>query len=231
MHSRADAARMLSIHISFAPRNAADLAKLLADLQDPASPRYHRWLSPATFNANFSRTPGEVSAVRQWLSGQGFRIIDFSPRGITSIATVAQAESAFATPLLATPDGSLFANASDPQVPARLAGLIGSIEGLDNLRHSLAMAVRPPGSRAHAIAAPRDRSQALWQSNRQSRNPPSAALIPAAITDYSNGLGLAFGPADLWTFYDETSLLNAGTDGARAIASQWLRIPTITARP
>src|ERR1700680_2769214 len=82
-----------------------------------------------------------------------------------------------------------------------------------DLRHSLAMALRPPGSRAHAIAAPRDRSRALWQSNRQSRNPHSAALIPAAITDYSNGLGLAFGPADLWTFYDETSLLNAGTDG------------------
>jgi hypothetical protein len=37
--------------------------------------------------------------------------------------------------------------------------------------------------------------------------------MPAAIADYSNGLGNAFGPSDLWTFYDETSLLNGGTNG------------------
>jgi subtilase family serine protease len=39
-------------------------------------------------------------------------------------------------------------------------------------------------------------------------------LISTALADYSSGsLGLAFGPADLWTFYDETSLLDSGLDG------------------
>ena len=192
------------------------LAKLLDDLQNPGSRRYHQWLTPAQFNATFGRTPGEISAVQQWLSGQGFRVVDSSPRGITSIATVVQAESAFATRMLASADGAVFANASDPQVPARLAGVIGSIEGLDNTRHSLALALRPPGTHAGAIVAPLPGRSASRQSNRANRhssNSNGGALIPAAVADYNNGLGLAFGPADLWTFYDEMPLLNAGTDG------------------
>src|SRR5882762_5127513 len=56
MRSHADAARPLNIHISFAPRNPVALAKLLADLQNPTSARYHKWLSPAQFNTNFGRS-------------------------------------------------------------------------------------------------------------------------------------------------------------------------------
>jgi len=213
MRWQATAARPLNIYISFAPRNPADLVKLLADLQDPASPRYHQWLLPATFNAKFGRTPAEVETVRQWLSGQGFRVVESSPRGITSTANVAQAESAFATHMLASSDGSLYANASDPKIPAQFSGMIGSIEGLDNTRHSFALALRPPGSRMAAIAEPQHQSRLSSRSYRQLSNPNNAALIPAAVTDYDDGLGLAFGPADLWTFYDETPLLDAGTNG------------------
>jgi len=213
MHTPVAATRVLSIHLSFAPRNPVGLAKLLADLQDPASPRYHRWLSPAKYNANFGRTADEVSAVQQWLSGKGFRIVDCSPRGMTTVATVAQAESAFATNLIASSNGAVYANANDPQVPARLAGVIGSIEGLDDARHSLALAIQPPGLRANAIAASLNRSGAMQQSRRRLRNQNRTVLIADAVPDYNDGLGLAFGPADLWTFYDETPLLNAGTNG------------------
>lgn len=214
MQTPASATRALSIHISFAPRNPAGLAKLLADLQDPTSPRYHQWLTPATFNAKFGRTPAEVSAVGQWLSGQGFRVLESSPRGVTSTANVAQAESAFATHMLASSDGSIYANASDPQVPARFTGVIGSIEGLDNTRHSMALALRPPGSPIASTASPRPRSRISSRWYRQLPGSNNAALIPAAVTDFDDGMGLAFGPGDLWTFYDETPLLNAGTNGA-----------------
>lgn len=213
MRSRPEATRPLIINISFAPRNRSALTTLLADLQDPASPRYRQWLSPAEYNARFGRSRDEVAAVREWISAQGFRVVESSERGITSIATVAQAESAFATTLVASADGSVYANASDPQIPSRFAGIIGSIEGLDNTRHSLPMAVLPPYSRAARDETPAFRRDALRQSGRRPRGQYSAALVPAAVTEYSNGLGLAFGPADLWTFYDESPLLSAGTDG------------------
>jgi len=211
MSARADAARPLNLHISFAPRNPVALAKLLADLQNPTSPRYHHWLSPAQFNARFGRSADEVAAVRQWLSGKGLRVIESSPRGLITTATVAQAESAFVTPMIASTDGSLYANASDPEIPAQFAHVIGSIEGLDNTHHSLALALRPHSSNTTLAATFLKQRNPMLRAGAQSH---TARLMPAAVVDYGGGLGLAFGPSDLWTFYDENSLLNAGTDGS-----------------
>jgi subtilase family serine protease len=95
------------------------LAKLLVDLQDPASPSYHRWLSPAAFNTRFDRTDDEINAVGQWLSTQRMSVTESSSRGITSTSTVARAESAFASSMIATTDGFVHANANDPQIPVR----------------------------------------------------------------------------------------------------------------
>lgn len=211
MSARADAARALNLHISFAPRNPVALAKLLADLQNPASPRYHHWLSPAQFNARFGRSADEVAAVRQWLLGQGLRVIESSALGLMTTATVAQAESAFVTPIIASTDGSLYANASDPQIPAQFAGVIGSIEGLDNIHHSLALGLRPHFSSGTRAATFLEQRNPMLRAGVPMH---IATLMPAAVVDYSGGLGLAFGPSDLWTFYDEASLLNGGTDGS-----------------
>src|SRR6266446_7918056 len=37
----------LTVHVSFALRNRPALNKLLSELQNPASPYYHKWLTPA----------------------------------------------------------------------------------------------------------------------------------------------------------------------------------------
>jgi subtilase family serine protease len=214
MTSPADASQSLNINISFARRNPAALAKLLADLQNPASPNYHKWLSPKEFATRFGRSAKEIDAVRQWLSAQGMRVITSSSRGIAATATVAQAEATFATSMIASPDGSVFANTSDPQIPTRFAGVIGSIEGLDNTRHSLAMALRPPHSNAPQTTSPPARHLALRPYEPRAQKAPAGSLMLVAVSEYSGGAGVGFGPADLWTFYDETSLLNGGTNGA-----------------
>src|SRR5260221_11494646 len=72
LSARATAARTLNLYISFAPRNPVALAKLLVDLQNPSSPRYPHWLSPAHFDPQFGRRADEVPAIHEWLSGQGF---------------------------------------------------------------------------------------------------------------------------------------------------------------
>lgn len=109
---RAPASRSLNIHISFALRNRGALAKLLADLQNPASPSYHRWLTPAAFDARFGRTQGEAAAVSAWLLSQGFQVKRSTVRTIDATATVTQAESAFATSIAGSGDGALYANSA-----------------------------------------------------------------------------------------------------------------------
>ena len=176
---RAAGGRALELHLYFSPKNRAALDRLLADQQDAVSPRYHRWLTPAEFDARFGRSSAEIAALQEWLSARGFTVTEASPVGITVTATVAAAQAAFATRIATSDDGAVFANLTDPQIPVQFAGLIGSITGLDNLTHSVAL-------NASAVRTP----------------------------NFNNGIGDAFGPADLYTFYDETPLLNAGTDGA-----------------
>ena len=97
--------------------------------------------------------------------------------------------------------------------PQPLARIIGSIPtGLDNTRHSLALAIHPPHADTAAMHLRLKPGPA--RAARQSRIAPRSDIIPAAVvSNYDDGLGLAFGPADLWTFYDETPLLDAGING------------------
>ena len=177
----------LAMHLTMALRNRAELTRLLADQQNPASPEYDRWLTPDQFTGRFGPTDADLARVARWLTKKGFTVksADASTREISFTGTVAQAENAFAVKIAATADGVLYSDTTDPAVPAGLAPLIESIHGLDNLLHSKPAVHRVPK---------RD----------------SSAGSPDAIV---NDVGPALGPADIYTFYDETPLLNGGTDG------------------
>jgi len=205
--TRAPANATLKVELVFALRDRAKLNELLAAQQDPASKLYHHWLTPAEFDARFGRSPAEVAAVNGWLASQGLHADRSSARSVTFTTTVGQAEATFATTIAASPDGAVFGNLSDPQIPAQLAGVIGSVEGLDNLRHSTPNGFRLPQP-AHSYSAALQPSIDLDRVDQ-----PAGAVHLASIADYSNGLGKAFGPADLYTFYDENPLLTAGTNG------------------
>jgi hypothetical protein len=177
----------LAMRLTMALRDRAELMRLLANQQNPASPEYDRWLTPDQFTSRFGPTDADLLRVARWLTKKGFTVksADASTREISFTGTVAQAENAFAVKIAATADGVLYSNTTDPAVPADLAPLIESIHGLDNLLH-----IKPA---VHRVPK-RD----------------SSAGSPDAIV---NDVGPAFGPADIYTFYDETPLLNGGTDG------------------
>jgi subtilase family serine protease len=210
-----DLTATLTIRVTFALRNTKELNQLLADQQNPASPRYHRWLTPDEFNARFGRTQAEVAEVRAWLANQGFNVLKASPREVVTQSTVAQAQSAFAVKIAASTDGAVYGNTSDPKIPTRFAGIVASIQGLDNMIHSQPVARRLPHA---APMAPAPAAKSPGGSDRgnivapSSRAPGSAPM--AAIVEYKGADGTAFGPSDLWTFYDENPLLTAGTNGA-----------------
>jgi len=178
----------LAMRLTMALRNRDDLAKLLADQQDPASPQYHRWLTPGAFTSRFGPTDADVARVSLWLKKKGFtvNVADASTREISFTGTVTQAENVFGVKIAATTDGRLYSNIGDPAVPAELAPMVESIHGLDNLLHSKPLV-------------------------RQVAKPVSSASSPASVV---NNAGPAFGPPDIYSFYDETPLLASNIDGS-----------------
>jgi subtilase family serine protease len=177
-------AATLSMRAVIAPRNQAELDQLLSDLQNPSSPDYHHWLAPGEFTARFGPTPDQLAQVSAWLSSQGFTVTSASAddRMVRFTGSAAQAATAFNVRLVAAADGKHFANLDSPAIPASLAGVIQSIQGLDNL-HGLLFAPQPE--------------------------------VQVGAKKY------AFGPPDLYAFYDENTLLdddNINGTGADCIA-------------
>ena len=177
----------LAMRLTMALRRRDDLARLLVDQQDPASSQYHRWLTPDAFTNRFGPTNADLARVTRWLKKKGFTVksADASTREVSFSGTVAQAQNVFGVKIAATTDGHLYSNTGDPSVPAELAQMVESIHGLDNLLHSQPMVHR-------------------------ASKPASGVSLPASVV---NDNGPFFGPPDIYTFYNETPLLNANIDG------------------
>jgi subtilase family serine protease len=120
------------------PESEAALQALITALHDPASTRYHHWLTASAFGASFGPAEADVASVTSWLRAQGFAVngiavgrmtIDFS-------GTVGQVSDSFHTDLhrLSVNGVEHFANMSDPQIPARLADVITGIVSLHDFR-------------------------------------------------------------------------------------------------
>src|SRR3979490_650689 len=64
---RVDAAtRMSGVSLVFKPSAAQqkDLNQLLADQQNPSSPKYHKWLTPAQFADRFGMSQNDINKVK-----------------------------------------------------------------------------------------------------------------------------------------------------------------------
>src|SRR5579864_3437704 len=99
---RSDGSKLLSgVSLTFRPSPAQQKAldKLLADQQNPASPDYHKWLTPAQFADRFGMTRNDVKKVIAWLQSQGFTVtrVANSRNLVFFEGTVAQIEAAFNT--------------------------------------------------------------------------------------------------------------------------------------
>lgn len=135
----------VSLALAPSAAQAAELEQLLIDQQTPASPDYHLWLTPEQYAQRFGVSDSDMSQISDWLQSQGLTVVS-TARGRNAIAvrgTASQIESAFETQLHQyLVDGEThYANASAPSVPAALAGIVKSIQGLTDFR--LKPAARP----------------------------------------------------------------------------------------
>ena len=211
--AHANSAAQLNMEVTLALRNTTALDQLLRDQQDPTSPRYHQWLTPGQFTAQFGPSQQSADAVSQWLTSRGFQVTATSLQGryVRFRGSVADVGRAFATDLMAFGDGTSYSNTTDPMIPARFAGVIGGIRGLDNFLHSVAFSHRLSSS-APATASP-------WTAGPLAMLDPGPALpltesngIMAAPNVTIGGI-TAFGPADFYSFYDESPLISSAING------------------
>src|SRR4051794_15938219 len=82
-------------------RQSAELEQLLEDQQNPNSPLYHAWLTPAEYGERFGVSQGDLAKVADWVVSQGFQV-DFAAESRTHISfsgTAAQVRQAFGTEL------------------------------------------------------------------------------------------------------------------------------------
>lgn len=116
------------------PRDRAALERFLASQHDPASPDFHRWLTPEQFGERFGAPRREVDRVVAWLGAQGFAVEE-ATAGRTAIVfsgRAGQVERVFGTRM------ALFEHEGEPhlanELPASIpAAVAGSVRGLLSL--------------------------------------------------------------------------------------------------
>ncbi|MHB8287258.1 MAG: S53 family peptidase, partial [Caulobacteraceae bacterium] len=104
-------------------QNSTAIAPLLADLQNPSSANYHKWLTPAQFNTRFGPSAASVASVTSSLQNQGFTVVGTRGREIQVTGAAAAVSKAFSTTLatMTTPTGTSKLVATSPLVlPASL---------------------------------------------------------------------------------------------------------------
>ncbi|HSU18987.1 MAG TPA: protease pro-enzyme activation domain-containing protein, partial [Acidobacteriaceae bacterium] len=88
--------QLLNLNLVLPLRNQAGLDALLAQVNDPASPMYRHYLTPAQFTEQFGPSQSDYNAVVQWANTHGLRVTG-GTRGASDVevqATVGAVESA-----------------------------------------------------------------------------------------------------------------------------------------
>jgi subtilase family serine protease len=124
----------VTIVLNRSPQKQQAFEQFLRDQQNPASPDYHHWLTPAQIGQRFGVSAHDIAAVTGWLKSQGLIVdaISSSRQRITFSGAASAVATAFATEMhYFTVNGEkrISINA-DPRIPSALAGVINSISGL-----------------------------------------------------------------------------------------------------
>ena len=157
------ATQIKGVTLYFKPTQAQQsaLTALLAAQANPASPSYHKWLSPAQFNARFGLSSADMNRVSQWLSAQGLTVTSVSPMYISFSGDVTHLESALHTTINRYRVGGTehLANASEISLPSSISNVTLGVRNLAAFRPRPRVRVHPRynyGSSGEHFLAPDD---------------------------------------------------------------------------
>ena len=137
----------LRVMLKRSPERESAFQQLLRDQQDPSSPRYHAWLTPQQLGEQFGPSQNSIAAVTNWLASAGMTVdrVANSRTFVVFHGSVARAQEAFGVSFhnFLLGDGARLSITGAPRIPAALAPIIGSIEGLSQHRLRPAVHARP----------------------------------------------------------------------------------------
>jgi hypothetical protein len=126
----------------------AELDQLMTEQQDPTSPHYHQWLTPAQYADRFGLSHNDIDKITTWLKAQGFTVtrVAGGRNSIVFSGTALQIENAFQTSIhnYNVEGAQHFANAAPLKIPAAWAGVVTGVRGLHSFRWKAMSRRRPP---------------------------------------------------------------------------------------
>jgi subtilase family serine protease len=144
----------ISLVFSRTPAQDADLDNLIAAQQNPASPLFHQWLTPAQFAARFGVADADIAATQSWLERQGFTVdgVSNSRNRIVFSGTASQVATAFGAPIHYfkspaignQPATTNFAPSADLTIPSALASSVLAVRNLSSFRLHSQLATQAP---------------------------------------------------------------------------------------
>ncbi len=193
--------QMLRVSFGLQPPRMAEEEQFLAELMDPASPQFHRFLTPEEWNARFAPTPDDEAAVVGWAASQGFRITKRYPNRliVDAEAPVGVLERALHVRIndYRFEGDTYFANDREPALPAALATIIRSVGGLNNfpvMRPAYTHGRQHPGP-AYTPGPVVGASRSSARPGAGSRRPQAAAGNGTVTPNFTNGF---LDPTDIY---------------------------------
>jgi kumamolisin len=141
--------RRLRLAITLKPPHPVEEKRFLGDLTDRNSINFHRFLTAVEWNTRFAPATGDEQQVVAWAESQGMTVTHRYPNRllVDLEAPAGVIEQAFGVRINSYQVGDEvdFSNDGDPVIPARLASIVQSVLGLNNIQrmHSAAHGSRP----------------------------------------------------------------------------------------
>ena len=209
---RLETTNSLNLAIGLPLRHQASLARLLQELYDPASPNFHRYLTPAQFADQFGPTETDYRAVIAFAQANGLTVTATHPnRTLLDVkGTVASIEKAFhlAMHVYQHPTEGRTFYAPDAEPSLDLPTQVLHISGLDSYRRP-----RPLNLGMKPLAIPNGATPATGSgpSGTFFGNDFRAAYAPGvSLTGAGESVGLlefdGFYPEDITAYANQTGL-------------------------
>jgi len=74
IQGRASASQPVEFEVYMPAQHGAELDQLLKDLQNPASPHYRQWLTPAEYSARFAPDQALIQKITKELNAKGLQV-------------------------------------------------------------------------------------------------------------------------------------------------------------
>ena len=205
-----------------------DLAALLAAQQNPTSPSFHQWLTPAQYGDRFGIAQADLQKVISWLQAHGLIVVETpeSKNFVVFEGTAAQVESALHVELhnYATSDRKFYANSGEPSVPASLSAVVAGFRGLNNYQ------LKPHSIRKHPLSGVPQPNFTSATSGNHFVAPGDFAQIYDLNPLYSSGTPID-GTGQKIVIVGQSNIVLADIAAFRTASGLPANVPTVTLVP